>query len=299
MSISSLITAGTNVVGRASLVVVKHSPTILTVAGVTGMVTAAVLGAKATLKAEGLADELKADLDLIKHAEDQKKDIYTAKDASKDRMLAYSKSFGAYTRLYGPAVTLGVVSIISILVGHNILHKRNLAVVAAYKTLEEGFAKYRDRVRAEVGETRELELRHAVETVEETDEKGKKTKVKRVIDRDGSIYARYFAEGETTNWQEDHEYNLLFLSAQMRYQNDRLAARGHLFLNEVYEALGFPHTPEGAVVGWVSDERNGDGRVDYGIFGPDANERMHRFASGDDKSLLLDFNVDGLIWDKI
>ena len=60
--------------------------------------------------------------------------------------------------------------------------------------------------------------------------------------------------------------------------------------------LGFPHTSAGAVVGWVRG--NGDGYVDFGLmdFYSNANRLFHE---GFEPNIWLDFNVDGVIWDKI
>ena len=69
-----------------------------------------------------------------------------------------------------------------------------------------------------------------------------------------------------------------------------------LFLNEVYDMIGFEHTPEGAVAGWVKD--NGDGFVSFGLDDVN-NESARRFVNGEDNVVLLDFNVDGIIFDKI
>lgn len=111
-----------------------------------------------------------------------------------------------------------------------------------------------------------------------------------------SQYARFFDEGSPA-WSKDSEYNLMFLKQQQQYANDLLKKRGHIFLNEIYDMLGIPRTKAGAVVGWVYDENNpiGDNYVSFGI----TDERNANFVNGYEKSVLLDFNVDGNIWDKI
>ena len=298
MNFSNIAKSATAVAGRTGLHLQKHSPAILTVAGVTGMVVASVLGAKATLKASTVADELREDLDMINGvAESMDEAKYSAKEKSSDKVLAYSKAIGKYTRLYGPAVTLGAASIVSILVGHNILHKRNLAVVAAYKSLEEGFNKYRDRVRAELGDETEYDIRHDVSEVKTKVEDGKEVVVKLANTNGISVYARYFDEF-SQNWQKEAEYNLLFLKVQQSYFNDLLTARGHVFLNEVYEALGLEHTGAGAVVGWVR-QPGADNFVDFGLYSDGPTGRQRRFINGDESAILLDFNVDGMIYDLI
>ena len=110
-----------------------------------------------------------------------------------------------------------------------------------------------------------------------------------------SPYARFFDE-TVYEWKPDPLMNKCFLDAQQRYANNLLEARGHIFLNEVYDMLGFQRTREGAVVGWIKNG-DGDGYVDFGIY--DGNERSRAFVNGHETSILLDFNVDGTIWDKI
>ena len=111
-----------------------------------------------------------------------------------------------------------------------------------------------------------------------------------------SPYARFFDES-STQWSHNPEYNLMFLNAQQNYANDKLHAVGHLFLNEVYEMLGLPHTKAGSVVGWVMN-KGGDNCVDFGIY--DLHNQIKRaFVNGFEPSILLDFNVDGVIYDLI
>ncbi len=69
-------------------------------------------------------------------------------------------------------------------------------------------------------------------------------------------------------------------------------------MNEVYDALGFERTREGAVVGWVMDcnaDCEGDNYIDFGMF----EERSNRFVNMLERSIILDFNVDGVINEKI
>lgn len=107
-----------------------------------------------------------------------------------------------------------------------------------------------------------------------------------------SQYARIF-DDSCVGWTKDPEYNMHFLKSQQDYCNDKLKAKGHLFLNEVYDILGIPRTKAGAVVGWVYDEKNpiGDNFVDFGLF--DTNdERNSDFINGYKNTAILDFNVD-------
>ena len=285
----------------------KHSPEILVVAGVVGGVTSAVMACKATTKAGDIIEDTKSQLDII-HKGMEDGNIrgveYTKEDGTKDLAIVYTQTAVKFVKLYGPAVVLGTVSIVSILSGHNITRKRNLALTAAYATIDNSFKQYRNRVIERFGEELDRELKYDVKTkeVEETvvNEDGTESTVKttvNVIDPNTiSDYSRIFDECNPS-WSKSPEHNLVFLKQQQNYANDLLKSRGHLFLNEVYDMLGFPRTQAGQIVGWVYDDVNpiGDNFVDFGIYNLDS-ERARAFVNGYERSILLDFNVDGNVW---
>ena len=70
-----------------------------------------------------------------------------------------------------------------------------------------------------------------------------------------------------------------------------------MFLNEVYEQLGFEHTSAGAVVGWIYGGF-GDDYVDFGIFN-ESYKPARDFINGYNNAVVLDFNVDGVIYNQI
>lgn len=292
---------------RIGFQIKKHSPEILVVAGVVGGVTSAVMACKATTKAGDIIEDTKSQLDII-HKGMEDGNIrgveYTKEDGTKDLTIVYTQTAVKFIKLYGPAVALGTVSIVSILAGHNITRKRNLALTAAYATIDNSFKQYRNRVIERFGEELDRELKYDVKTkeVEETvvNEDGTESTVKttvNVIDPNTiSDYSRIFDECNPS-WSKSPEHNLVFLKQQQNYANDLLKSRGHLFLNEVYDMLGFPRTQAGQIVGWVYDDVNpvGDNFVDFGIYNLDS-ERARAFVNGYERSILLDFNVDGNVW---
>lgn len=117
-----------------------------------------------------------------------------------------------------------------------------------------------------------------------------------ILNTIGSIYSAWF-DDTCAAWTKNPRYNKMFLEEQESFYNDLLKQRGHLFLNEVYEGLGIPKTKAGQMVGWIYNEQNpiGDNRVDFGL----NHERATDFNYGQTRSVLLDFNVDGIIIDKI
>lgn len=300
----------TRTLNRVGLKLKKHSPEILVVTGVAGTVASAVMACKATTKIDEVLAETKDNIDKTKDYVEKKgfSEKYTEEDYKKDLTIFYAKGGLELVKLYAPSVALGALSITAILSGHNVLRKRNVALAAAYATVEKGFKEYRGRVVERFGEELDRELKYNIKAkeVEETtvDEKTGEEKVTKktvnVADPNNySTYARFFDDG-CTGWTKDPEYNLMFLKNQQRYANDLLKSRGHLFLNEVYDMLGIPRTKAGQVVGWIYDEEypNGDNFVDFGIYDL-YNEKARDFVNGYEKTILLDFNVDGDIMNLI
>lgn len=294
--------------GRAGLTLKATSPEILLTIGVVGIVGATVLACRATLKVHTVIE--KKDEDLKKIAEvcekiaagEIEESQYTKEDQSKDLIKVYAQTGVGFVKLYGPAFTLGVVSIALIVGSHKILKTRNIALMGAYQALEKGFAAYRKRVVEEYGENKDYMFKNGLksETVVETeiDENGKSHKVKKeklvVEDPNGlSIYARFF-DDSSSEWQKNNDYNLMFLRAQQNYFNDLLKVRGHVFLNEIYDNLGMKRSQAGAIVGWVIGEGR-DNFIDFGIWDGD-NRKSRDFVNGYEDSILLDFNVDGVIY---
>lgn len=305
MKLNNLKANFTHFAGRSSLVVRKYSPEILIGVGVAGIVTSTVMACKATLKSERLVDEARLKFDNIKEARELVTEAeYSKADEARDVAVVYIQSAYEFTKLYGPAIFVGGLSVACIIGSNRILKKRNLALVAAYKAIEKGFKEYRDRVIEEFGEEKDYDLRHGVKreivkTKEVDPETGKtKTVSKSEVVGIGepSVYAKFFDE-YSINWSKTPDMNLMFLRAQQNYANDILKSRGHLFLNEVYDMLGLKHTTAGAIVGWVLSE-GGDNYVDFNIY-DEENERARAFVNGDERSILLDFNVDGVIYDLI
>lgn len=297
--------------GKAKLQLKKHSPEILVISGVVGTVAAGVMACKATTKASDILEEMHESMDQIHKVNEMAKEneniSYDENDLKKDTTMVYVQTGVKFAKLYGPSLAVGILSITSILVGHNILRKRNLALAAAYTTVSNSFKAYRDRVADRFGDDVEYQLRHGIkaEEVEETvvDDDGNEKTVKKTIDvmdpNKVSDFARIFDDGNI-GWEKDSEHNLAFLKMQQNYANDILKTRGYLFLNEVYEMLGFNKTKAGQVVGWIFDESDPkcDNFVDFGIYRGES-PAVRAFVNGDERSILLDFNVDGDILDRV
>lgn len=291
---------------KVELKVIKHSPEILAGVGVVGVVGSLVMACKATTKLSDVLEESKEQLDKIKEvaADPAYEEKYSQDDAKKDTTITYVQTAMKVTKLYAPSVILCASSLGCLLASNNILKKRNAALSAAYMTVDKSFKEYRKRVADRFGEEVEKEIRYNIkaEEITKVDEDGNEvTETVKIMDgtddpNSYSDYARFFDES-CAAWQNDAEYNLTFLKAQQQYANDLLKARGRLFLNEVYRMLGIDETKAGQVVGWVynPDNPTGDNFVDFGIYNMQ-RERVRAFVNGYEPNILLDFNVDGVIW---
>jgi len=282
----------------------KNSPAILMGLGVVGVVASTVLACKATLK----LDEVKYVADEnIEHVhqgrEKYDEEVYSQESYQRDLAVVHVQKVVSIAKLYAPSVLLGAASIGCILGSHYILNKRNVGLMAAYAILNDSFKKYRGRVVDEFGAQKDFAFHNDIKetTVTETviNEDGTKTKTKKTVllleDNQPSGYARFFDES-SVQWRKDYTHNLFFLKAQQNYANDLLKMQGHVFLNEVYDMLSLPRSSAGALVGWVYEGDNiGDNYIDFGIYAPENVDAVNGYA----KKFLLDFNVDGVIYDAI
>lgn len=295
--------------GRSLLQLQKASPRVMFIGGVAAGLTGTFLACRATLKLSDVlseAENVKEKAELL-HVEYELGegagaiDGYDDKKYAKDLTVIKVKTALNVVKLYAPAVGLMTLSVGMLTGSHFTLTKRNASLTAAYAGMDQAFTKYRDRVVENLGADADRDFRYGTQDVEEKvkgdDGKMKTVTHKRVSGEGASMYAKFFSEGNP-NWQRDPEYNRIFLKAQQSYANDMLIARGHVLLNDVYDALGIPRTSAGAVVGWVLS-KGGDNFVDFGVFDHVTNSHVIDFVNGDADGVLLDFNVDGIVYDKI
>lgn len=293
--------------GKTGLVLKKHSPEILVTTGIIGVVASTVLACRATIKAKDILDKTKQDVNTLSNWQDHVDKLpadYTEKDSKKDISIVKAKAGVQLAKTYAPAAALGVLSITCILAGSNILHKRNVALAAAYTTVDNSFKNYRKNVVDRFGEELDKELRYNIKAkeVEETvvDEKGKEKKVTKTVNTATDMpsgYAFFFDTG-CAGWQKDAEHNKWYVLQQQNYANEKLKANGYLFLNDIYDMFGIPRTKAGQIVGWIYNKKGseGDSFVDFGVFDLH-NEAKRDFVNGYERTILIDPNVEGPILD--
>lgn len=283
----------------------KHAPTILSITASAGVIATGYLAWKAGTRFEDVEGR---DWDRRKECL-RNADIIPDEDVPKierkNRILFILDT----VRTVAPAAIVGAATITMIYFSNSISKKRLAAMGAAYATLQTAFDGYkRTMVEALGKESVEKILKPKLPNVgksaEEILSSDNKSDAANVSDavvnslKALSPYARIIAEESSTCWDPNEDYTSQNLAAVQLWANRRLERKGHLFLNEVFDQLGLSRTREGAVVGWLKNGE-GDNYVSFGDF--DAS--IYRVPSDDytrvDSNFIVDFNVDGVIWDRI
>lgn len=315
MKLEAFKAAVTSKAARQALLARKHSPKILFVAGTVGVIGTVVLACRATLKVGTVLD-----IQDVQEKVAKEKHTYPQGDVDQEALnkaLTKIKVKTALdiTKLYAPAVGLGALSILALTGSHVILSKRNGAALAAYAGLDRAYKEYRQRVAAEYGEDVDRKFLVGAETIsieEKTAEGTVKVTEATALPKNrigGSDYAVVFDE-RSHHFSKEPGRNAEIVGMKQSWANDKLKSRGHLFLNEVYDILGLPRTKAGQFVGWIyrSDDEIqkrraqglpvGDNYVSFGVFDGE-DEWVEAFIDGDEKYAVLDFNVDGPIYELI
>ena len=290
------------IMNKATLYMKQHGPEIMVFCGAAGMVTAGVMACCETTHLPEVKQKTKKRLNSVRTMEET--------DPARGRMMtkAYLENGLEYVKLYAPSCIVGTLSITSILAGNHILKQRNIALAAAYATIDTSYKQYRNRVAERYGEEAEREIRNAatVKTIKKTvtDEDGNTHEEEKtvVVSQAADEFARYFEHGKTKAWEPNHDYKLFFLKLQQRIINDQLRANGYVFLNDVYQMLGYDKTKAGQIVGWVYDPKNADryandNYIDFRI--QEITRPGDEFEDEVVETILLDFNVDGPILDHV
>lgn len=277
-------------------VIMRNLPTIITIAGSVGVIAGGVVACRATLKADRVIEQHNTNIEVVKESGFSDIRLYR-----KMIFKTYLETGIKFARLYGPAIIITSFSLGGILYGHNVLRTRNLALAGAYKALTTNYEGFRNRVQDQYGEDNRIALENdfKVEEITEKDEDGKDIKKNIVVMPEpevlGNEHAKFFCES-SIYWTKDPEKNLRFLRNVEERMQEKFDKQGYLFLNDVYDQLDIPRTYGGSVCGWIKGL--GDNRIDFGIYDI-FRESSRRFVNGYEPVILLDFNHDGYIADKI
>lgn len=307
-NMTSALESASRLANKLAFKAKKYSPEILIAVGAVSIVTGTVQACKATLKMQDVLETTSDNLEKIHGLEDgtlkvKEGETYTEEDARKDKTTVYIQTAVKAVKLYGPSIVLIGGGLGCMIGSHIIMRRRYGAAVAAYSAVTTAFNEYKARVKERFGEQTQYELEHGVkaEEVETTDENGNKKK-ENVYVTEKMIkhpYSVIFDESNP-NWERDSGYNLIFIKNAEDAANRKLRRKGYLFLNDVYDMLGVSNSYIGQFAGWVWDPSDPtiDSRVDFGLY-DDYNPQKVAFLQGDEYSVVLDFNCDGNIIDKI
>lgn len=303
MKKTELATKAGQILVKTKLGIKKHSPEILVAAGIGTGIVATIVACKQTIKANDIVAEARKSLQNIEDVKElaaNNEVEYTEENEQEDRKTIGMQVAIGMVKTYALPVGLGILSVTCILAGHHILKKRNVALAAAYSALSTDFMNYRKRVVNKYGKDVDFMLKNGLEkqivanqVIDPETGEVKETK-EEVLTYEGdklSQYARVFDEVGSTQWTPSADHNRAFLLMEQNYFNERIRTRGYIFLNEVYERLGFRPTKAGSVVGWVYQNADYEG-IDFGIFTAHT-QKAAEFLEGTEPSIILDFNVQG------
>ncbi|AXQ61288.1 hypothetical protein SEA_LIBERTYBELL_47 [Streptomyces phage LibertyBell] len=294
----SLKTIGAKITGtfaRQTLTVKEHSPVLLAGLGIAGVVATAVLAGRATLKASAVLQEAEENLKSVE--QDDKNPV----DVEKSVFSTQVKTAIEIAKIYAPTVIMGTVTVLSFMGSVKILRARNAAISAAFAATNTAFNNYRERVVADQGEGKDREYMYGGTEMEIVEEgpNGPETRTVTAVDaqdiKDGKIgspYAKVFDE-TNINFSRIPGRNSDFIQGQMLWANDLLNSKGIVFLNDVYELLGFERTEAGQRVGWVKGSQEGDSYITFGLWESGVFQGKEWLLRHDHQSVVLDFNVDG------
>ncbi len=302
---------------KAKLGIRKHSPEILVVSGVIGLVAAGVLACKETThldevlakgeeRLDNLAEKMNKLDDVVDQLPEDEKDDYrlTEEEEKKEVAAVWIKNGFSIAKLYAPSIILAVASIAGILGGFGILKKREAALSLAFAEMSAAYATLKTRLKESVGEEKAKEIINGIskEMKEVIDDNG--TPVVAEVKSSNPVKDPYTYEWNEVTTRDTGAYigdpvtDLAFLKGVEASVNSKLRnLTGFVFLNDVLDDLGLPKNKIGQEVGWVmqpNDEHQGDNYIDFGIEAVDEmNKETMRFT----RRYILHFNCDGYIID--
>lgn len=206
---------------KLDLFLKRHSSTMLTILGATGVAATAILAAKAVPKAE----------EMMTEAYNKKGDVLTTAEKIK-----------ASWKAYVPAALTGV-STIACIFGINYLSVKNQAsLMSAYALMDNAFKDYRNKANDVYGEDADTNIKNAV--------------MKAKFDDTMELHpdkALLFYDHHSMRYFESTMENVK--KAEEEFLED-FHARGYSCLNEYYDRLGIPRMSYGYQLGWFDLESN-------------------------------------------
>lgn len=213
---------------------IKQAPALLTIMGISCMVSSTVLAVRATPKA----------LMLKEKAEMEKNgDISAYQEA---QTLTPIELVQTCWRCYAPAFIAGTIGA-ACLIGANSVHlRRNAALAAAYALSESSFKEYKDKALEVVGEKKENDIRNAV--------------AQNDVQKNPPVESAVIDTGFGSNLCRDPICGRYFrcdiekLKSSLAELNLKLVTDGWVSLNDYYDLLNLPECDIGDDLGWSLNE---------------------------------------------
>lgn len=290
----------TRAFGAVKLAVEANAPTIMVTTGVVAMGASVVTASRKTLDLEDILAPAVQALDTVEQATGHTGYIggeFTPAMAQKSRYRIYGRAGFDLCKHYAVPGVLFIAGTGLVFGGHRIMLRRNAALSLAFTTVQQAFQKYRENSAAAMGPEFDRAMLKGFVTKEVVDDDGKVQTVQ-VFDFDGEDidpYNRVFEQGESSRWVPDLGINKDFLEVQRGYCQQLLNKRHHLYLSEVYTALGMEESPMSRLVGWkvtrLPDGSKNIPQVSFGLDTPLPNDWKY----SQEHAIYLDFNCQGLI----
>ena len=275
---------------------VKHLPEILMITGIASIGTGFVVGCSKSTKLKDVSEQVSIGI------ENDKTKIENDQDKTLKIIPIYIKNGAKYVKLYWLPVTFELLGIASVAGSYLVQRKRGKELAAAYVALAISSANYRQAVKERYGEEVDKELAYGVKTETIETQKGKKTittENKKVNAPDD--YRITYKKG-CPGWVDNELLRESYLYGIEKHCNNILNIKRKLFLNDVYDLLGYPRTQQGQIFGWyiAPDEDLQDNRVIFDITNLSKKQWYLEHTNPDDvysetdcpPEYFIDFNVE-------
>lgn len=280
----------------------RKSPEICVAGAIIFGAGALVMTFVAARKMDKALEEPKAIINTAKSKEISEK--YTEEDKQHDITLGTVQLVWEGVKLFAPSALMALGSCACVLISHRKLSRRNAELAAANGILAKQVASLTKSLEDKVGKDEAYRLKYEdkLEEVEETvmDENGEEKTVKVKKPKAGyeaDDLGRFFDE-ISSEWKKDPQYNFMTLRNIMFEFQERLKRDGVVFLNDIYERLGYEKTQAGYQYGWVY--RKGVDPTTVISFGPVVGDREkeNQMVRENQRYIWLEFNCERIEWEK-
>lgn len=285
----------------------SKSPEIKLIAGLAGIAVATVMYCKAAVKAEdvkkdftkqhdtvlAMKEAVKAGDTVTRREEGKEEEVIDMTAIRREMGLTYSKAALGFLKCYALPVGIQLVSIALIVMSHKELRGINAALNAALSSSMAAYNKLRNDIRERYGPEVENELVNGITshevTTTTTDADGNTVETKKTVSEwNGELGPNCveFSRLTNDNWDPNPEYNKMFIASKMKSLELKLETEGSVDKVEALSALSYDlhglKTQEAKSVGWLYDEENDTGYIDYKVhevqkFDPDLNTTVTNY----------------------